>query len=268
MEHATDQPPRAEPSSDASEIGEWRLLRDAPAPGGWNMAVDEVLLEWSGRTGQCGWRFYRWSEPTLSLGYFQEYSDRQLHPASLQAPLVRRASGGGAIVHDRELTYSLAVPLTHPLGRRRLDLYRTVHAGLVELLAERGIVARMWSDETTSGRPQPFLCFERRSPGDVVVGTGKVAGSAQRRSAAAVLQHGSILLQRSPTAPELAGLSELSGEPIEPEWLEQMWLPRLAAALQARWRADSLSDEEAAAAERILAEKYGSLGWNRHRNRG
>ena len=74
------------------------------------MAVDEVLLEAAAADGQCTLRFYRWEEPTLSLGYFQTYADRWQHEPSRDAAVVRRTSGGGAILHDAELTYSFAVP--------------------------------------------------------------------------------------------------------------------------------------------------------------
>src|SRR5882724_9809402 len=87
-----------------------RLIIDPPAHGAWNMAVDEALLESAAVDGIATLRLYQWSEPTLSLGYFQPAADRQTHPASRECPLVRRASGGGAILHDRELTYSLAIP--------------------------------------------------------------------------------------------------------------------------------------------------------------
>src|SRR5262245_57717493 len=92
-------------------MSEIRLLSDPPAPGAWNMAVDEVLLTAAAASGQATLRFYTWNEPTLSLGYFQAAADRQQHAASLACTLVRRASGGGAILHDRELTYSVALPL-------------------------------------------------------------------------------------------------------------------------------------------------------------
>src|SRR6185295_18138238 len=87
-----------------------RLLIDPPGGGAWNMAVDEALLETAATTGQATLRFYQWQEPTLSLGYFQSVADRQQHAASLDCPVVRRASGGGAILPDRELTYSVALP--------------------------------------------------------------------------------------------------------------------------------------------------------------
>src|SRR4051812_36941289 len=87
-----------------------RVLFDPPAEGAWNMAVDEALGEAAAETKIATLRFYGWSRPTLSLGYFQKHDERVAHVGSAGCELVRRASGGGAIVHDRELTYSLALP--------------------------------------------------------------------------------------------------------------------------------------------------------------
>ena len=87
-----------------------RLIVDPPAPGAWNMAVDEALFEQAAKFGTPTLRFYQWSEPTLSLGYFQNYDDRRSHAASLGTAAVRRTTGGGAILHDQELTYSLVWP--------------------------------------------------------------------------------------------------------------------------------------------------------------
>jgi hypothetical protein len=94
-----------------------RLIIDPPQNGAWNMAVDEALLLDAIEDGSATLRFYQWSEPTLSLGYFQRYADRNQHHASRNCAIVRRQSGGGAILHDRELTYSLVLPPGHPLGR-------------------------------------------------------------------------------------------------------------------------------------------------------
>ncbi len=160
------------------------------------MAVDEVLLAQAAETGACYWRIYRWEEPTLSLGYFQDVADRQAHAASRGCTLVRRPSGGGAIVHDREITYSVALPGTHALGKHRQRLYHEIHSTVVALLAHRGLEASLSSGQSVDAARQPFLCFQRRAPGDVLVRTVKVAGSAQRRVREAVLQHGSLLVGR------------------------------------------------------------------------
>ncbi len=246
---------------------ECRLLIDPPQHGAWNMAADEALLEWSGRTGKVALRFYLWEEPTLSLGYFQAYEARKQHPPSAAAPSVRRASGGGAIVHHRELTYSLVAPRADPLGVGRLRLYEQVHAALIDVLARVGLSARLCPGGCRSAA-EPFLCFARRAPGDVLVGPHKVAGSAQRRSRAAVLQHGSLLLERSPAAPELPGLLDLAARRIEADLLRDAWIAELVGRLGLRWNREALSDFERDRARELVQEKYAADRWTIHRGRG
>ena len=238
-----------------------RLSIDPPAAGAWNMAVDEVLLDWAARQQGCWLRLYRWTPATLSLGYFQPDSDRAQHPPSLDCPVVRRLTGGGAILHDDELTYSLVIPAGHPLAVQRDRLYQAVHSALAEALAELGVEARLWPAAQPGAPPEPFLCFQRRAPGDLVVGGTKIVGSAQRRRRGAVLQHGSILLGRSPAAPELAGLSEILGRPIDADAFSSLWLPRLAARLQIAWREDSLTAAQRQQTEAIAMARYSNPSW-------
>ena len=173
--------------------------------------------------GGCCLRLYRWQEATLSLGYFQEYQDRGGHGPSRNCPVVRRLTGGGAIVHDAELTYSLVVHGGHPLAARRERLYQAAHGALIEALAALGIAAALKKGaELFSGSRSkivltPFLCFQRPTAGDVLVGETKIAGSAQRRRRGAVLQHGSVLLRRSAAAPELPALEDAAGKTVEAE---------------------------------------------------
>jgi lipoyl(octanoyl) transferase len=254
------------------------LLIDPPQDGLTNMAVDEALLGMAA-AGELGpvLRFYQWSPATLSLGYFQRSAQRAEHPPSERCAVVRRASGGGAILHDRELTYSLVLPAGHPLAARAEPLYRAVHQALIDVLAERGLEARFWDDvkqapgslNSSSGAPseiafacgdlppspapgaqrpapnEPFLCFQRRSPGDLVMraksGLGldadawhKILGSAQRRRHGAVLQHGSLLWGRSNYAPELPGVSELAGTDFAEDsfvGIRRQWSEEIARAI-------------------------------------
>ncbi len=260
----------------------FRLLRDPPASGVWNMALDEALLE-AAVAGRCTLRFYQWEVPTLSLGYFQDVADRRQHVASQRSPMVRRASGGGAILHDRELTYSLAIPERHPLAVTRLRTYQVVHQSLIETLGQWGISASMFAESPADARPasvadgvgcgaidnsSAFLCFQRRAPGDVLVGDAKIAGSAQRRAAGAILQHGSVLLARSEAAPELDGLFELTGRAISVEELIEAWIGHLAAAFDVSWQNQPLDEAVCARAKVLAAEKYGSLDWTESRRRG
>jgi lipoate-protein ligase A len=244
----------------------FRLLVDPPRSGAWNMAVDETLLESAATEGVMTWRFYQWETPTLSLGYFQACSDRSSHEASGNCPLVRRASGGGAIVHDRELTYSCAIPAIHPLAVRRDTLYTAVHQVLIATLAEFGVNAQLCGGGCKPA-VSPFLCFQRRSGGDILVDRDKVGGSAQRRLQGAVLQHGSLLLGRSPAAPELPGVLELSGRSMAIESLIPAWHARLEKTWQIAFETGELTASERVRSAHWVASKYGSDDWNLRRRR-
>lgn len=181
-----------------------RLFHDPPALGAWNMAVDEALLRFvEDGASPPTLRLYEWSSPTISLGYFQPLDSTpnlgqgaDVAPFSGKLPVVRRLTGGGAILHDLELTYSLILPLGHPLLSNGPNaVYEKMHDAVIAALGELGVAA--WrgcrTDDSTAARG-PFFCFARRHCFDVLVGQEKIAGSAQRRTRRGFLQHGSIIL--------------------------------------------------------------------------
>ena len=189
---------------------------DPPLSGETNMAVDEALLRDATPESPVVLRIYRWEQPTLSLGYFQSWDDCRAVPGLSDLPWVRRKTGGGAIVHDQEITYSILIPETRnktSKGHSGL-LYRAIHGSAVENLQRLGWDAKLSETCTcstaTNQKEEPFLCFSRRSPVDLIIGSDKVMGSAQRRTSAGLLQHGSLLIRHSPTTPGLIGLSELT----------------------------------------------------------
>lgn len=247
-------------------VDDCRLLVHAPAAGAWNMAVDEALLESAARGGLPTLRFYQWNEPTLSLGYFQRFADRGSHAASLDCPIVRRTTGGGAILHDRELTYSLTVPAGHRLARRPAELYDRMHRSLVQALAQLGAASQVLATGADRGPlAEPFLCFQRRASGDVVQAGAKIAGSAQRRHRGAILQHGSILVETSRAAPELPGLEQTARVLLSPERLVEVWREPLARELELNFAADELSAAEQSRADELVAEKFSTAAWTEKR---
>lgn len=246
-----------------------RLILDPPGHGAWNMAVDEALLESSEGGDEWTLRFYGWSEPTLSLGYFQSAASRESHAASRACPLVRRQSGGGAIVHDAELTYSLVVPARQVLARDWQRLYRMVHTAFAGALARAGVTTQLY--QPAAGSPpaaasaEPFLCFQRRSQGDLLLGASKIGGSAQRRRGGVVLQHGSLLLWRSAAAPELPGIEDLSRP--ERSWQEwrSMFSSELIETLELSARPASLDESLRQRAAELAESKYAAASWNLRR---
>lgn len=188
------------------------ILVDEPKTGIQNMSVDHQMLQYVADNNTALLRIYEWESPTVSLGYFQKYNSRSEHAPSEALGVVRRATGGGAIVHHHDLTYSIALPPSHfddKIGAAQ-PLYDCLHDCVVDLLKNAGFPAFKWPEPTCRAESCSFLCFERRSLGDVLIRESKVMGSAQRRYKGALIQHGSLLLAKSPFAPSLDGLEELT----------------------------------------------------------
>lgn len=228
-----------------------------------NMSIDQALLESTSQIQVPTLRFYRWSHPSLSLGYFQKFAARDSHAESMGIDWVRRSTGGGAIVHHHELTYSLFVPADRSLGHHR-DLYAQVHGEVAASLRDFGVTAipyRMLPRSLPASAAEPFLCFQRRTDEDLIVSGYKILGSAQRKVRDAVLQHGSLLLKSSPHAPQLPGIAELTSHLPSIQQLSEILANRLGHRFELDWQEDGLRDEELESARRIAVAKFGSTQW-------
>lgn len=242
-----------------------RWIVDRPADGPANMARDEaILLGVSAGLSPPTLRFYAWSPATISLGYFQCYSDyAALPPPAGHLPVVRRLTGGGAILHDRELTYSLSLPIEHRLVRAcgPSGLYDVVHTAFSDILRRAGIetVRGPATDEGASHRG-PFFCFERHSRHDLLLDGRKLMGSAQRRLRTAVLQHGSLILDSRFDQQACAPLPAHAVDEIEHS------LSRLAERISGIPSGEpaSLSHAELLHADELRA-KYEDPDWTRRR---
>lgn len=261
-----------------AEGAAWRLLDTPPAPGAWNMAVDEALAESVRAGGPPVLRVYRWSPPCLSLGRNQPsggYDRDEIARRGLG--VVRRPTGGRAVLHHRELTYSVAAR-EGALGGPRQS-YAAINRALVAGLRRLGVPAHL-QPAGTERAPLPSLapCFEQPVEGEVTAAGRKLIGSAQRTEGGVMLQHGSLPLHDDQSAvaallrPEVrveaaeppATLSDLLG--AEPAW------DALVDALAAGWAEvlrvplarDGLTGEEAGRAEGLRA-RYEDPAWTWHR---
>jgi len=248
-----------------------RLIIDQPLTGAENMARDEAMLQTTAARGQATLRLYQWSQPCLSLGYFQKYEDRQQHAASADCSCVRRSSGGGAILHHHELTYSFAIPVKNSV-RATSHYYNAFHDSLIQVLQAAGVEAATFENSNAaasaaSGGSSPFLCFQRRADVDIVANGAKLVGSAQRRRHGALLQHGSILLEKSAFAPELPGIAEQSAgsQSIGAAQLIEQWLPPLAVQLGCHLTAGGWTEQELTLARQLNREKFTSSTWTQKR---
>ena len=209
----------------------WRLLHTPPAMGAENMALDEALMQRARETGEWTLRVYSWSQPTLSLGRNQIARDGYALAvlAGRGVDVVRRPTGGRAILHHREATYSVTAPVA--LAGELRESYVRINRLLITALRELGVHAVVAGESDTrraqtDGAPaQPGLlpCFHHPSTGEIMAAGRKLAGSAQWRCDGALLQHGSILIdddqmqlaslmkQPAPPIPRPATLRELIG---------------------------------------------------------
>lgn len=259
-DHPTGAPQRRE-SAAATRI--LRVFRDPPLDGPTNMARDEALLH-ADEVRPAALRLYEWSPPTLSLGYFQRHELlASLAPELRALAVVRRTTGGGAILHDCEITYCLVLDESVPIARRSpADLYRIVHECWRDALALDGIACTLAPDDFPLPTPRtgPFFCFEKPGRTDLLLGGAKLLGSAQRRVAGRVLQHGSLMLEKRFAAHPGAALNGPAGEVLE-RWISA-FTTALSAALEVaprptRWSETLLAD----AAQRRA--KYAGDDWTR-----
>jgi lipoyl(octanoyl) transferase len=242
------------------------VIESEPRDGIRNMALDEALLEAALSDGECTVRWYRWDTATVSLGYFQAADAATAVPELAALPIVRRLTGGGAILHHHEWTYSCSIPPGHPLSEVPTRIYDRVHDRVVAALAEQGICATL-RGEALAELEGTFLCFGRGDARDIVLRGHKILGSAQRRRRGAVLQHGSLLIRRSDHAPQFPGLLDLVpdrrdvGAVINVEFVQA-----LGASIGGLLGDVELSSDYGAGIEervRALVPKYQTLTWGR-----
>jgi lipoate-protein ligase A len=241
-----------------------RVLQDPPLAGAVNMARDEALMTRIG-TGDSPptLRLYQWDPPTISLGYFQKYADYEaLEPPAGELAVVRRLTGGGAILHDRELTYSLTLPIGHRLlAQGPNHLYELAHEAVMECMKLLGAESRPsgFTDDSGAARG-PFFCFARRHAFDLLIGDDKLAGSAQRRTQTAVLQHGSIILENRFAQQPTARLTIPFDNAIAR--LRTDFVREFSKVSGERMQASAWSQEEPALSTPMIA-KYAGDEWTR-----
>jgi lipoate-protein ligase A len=266
----------------------WRLVLTPPTNGGMNMAIDEAILEAVGAgASPSTLRLYAWEPACLSLGFAQPYE--QVDPGRLRErgwDLVRRPTGGRAILHTRELTYSVAAPNEDPqVAGGVLESYRHLSAGLVRALEILGLRPEVSPPVSLSEeqRRQP-VCFDMPSSYEITVGGKKLLGSAQVRRVRSVLQHGSLpifgdigevcqgLSYASAAERELAEtrlrdraatVEDLLGRRISWDQAAEAMSRAFVEALGLHLIQGKLSAEEEVRARELLSQRYGTEAWNR-----
>jgi lipoate-protein ligase A len=170
------------------ECSHWFFLNSGPCDPAFNMALDEALMEFALQLGAPVLRFYGWTQPVASFGYFQPYAD--IERITQLRPLIRRPTGGGLVPHDVDWTYSLAFPPTHEwYSSSAVESYERVHVWVRDAFTRLGVTSELASCCRKSAPGQCFVGYEKS---DVLWQGRKIAGAAQRRTKSGLLIQGSV----------------------------------------------------------------------------
>jgi lipoyl(octanoyl) transferase len=269
----------------------WRLIQTSPDRGAWNMAVDEAILHSTGRRESLPTlRLYAWEPACLSLGYAQPVADADQPALAARGwELVRRPTGGRAILHVDELTYSITGPQDEPrLAGSVLESYHTLSEALLQALIRLGVDAQALPKDipglaqSAAMRTNP-VCFEVPSDYEITIDGKKLIGSAQARRKEGVLQHGSLPLMgdlrrittvlafpddnaRQQAAERLAQraatLEQALGAVLTWKQAAQAFIDAFQETLNLELQPDEITPDEILHAN-LLLEKYTDLAWNK-----
>jgi len=277
-------------SDEKPKLSEWRLIEDGPGDAAWNMAVDEAIAESCRRElSPPTIRFYGWTQAALTIGYFQK-AERDLDQAVCRKegiPIIRRITGGRAVLHGNDLTYSIAS------GTHAVELPDTIRGsflaisrGFIEGLRRLGVEAdavRAPAKET--GRSP--LCFMSASWYEITCRGRKIIGSAQRRWKDGMLQQGSLLLGFNPEDHEkyfrspddngrkhtvqnsrnrIFGLHDLVPERMTSQKIAKQIAAGFETSLGIRLEPGQLSPFELEQADFLARTRYRTDSWNAHRS--
>lgn len=211
-----------------------------------NMALDEALLESAPQLGRPVLRFYGWTEPAASFGYFQHIAD--LERTTHLRPLVRRPTGGGLVPHDSDWTYSLAVPPTHPwFELRAAESYKRMHRWIQTAFGRLAVETEL---APCCRRELPGQCFAGYEQSDLLWHGRKIAGAAQRRTKTGLLIQGSV----QPPPPG-----------IHRDAWERAMIDAALAAWDVRWAPLTTNEGLAERTRQLAVQKYALDAYNRRR---
>lgn len=272
----------------------WRFLPFEKFSAAENMAIDEAILTaHSEGIVPPTVRFYGWNPATLSIGYFQRQSDVDMSALKERGlGFVRRPTGGRAVLHDAELTYSVVVSESHPMMPTSVnESYRVLSMGLAEGFRQLGLSADMVSLASEEEKKKyetlgSAACFDSPSWYELVVEGKKITGSAQTRQRGVILQHGSILLDldvdllfsvlrfsseklrsrlKASFLDKAVSIKQISGRLISIEEAVPAFETGFAKGLGVSLQPGTLTTHERELAQELVQTKYGTVGWNEKR---
>jgi len=255
----------------------WSLIVEtAPLPGAWNMAVDEHLFRLTEQSPRTFLRFYQWERPTASLGYSQDAA-KVVDAAFCAAhgiDIVRRLTGGKLVLHHREVTYAVASSDAAVFTETLRDSYRLISQALLKGLSLMGLAARLAETSPPAYVKGTMPCFAFPARDEIEIGGKKIVGSAQKRTGALFLQHGSIPLEKDeavlaavsrPGESEgnlgMTSLSEALGRPVDFDAAVGPLVQGFADFFGVAFERYALTSADKEAVRALQASRYGADDW-------
>jgi lipoyl(octanoyl) transferase len=232
----------------ATETHPWLLFNSGKGDAPINMALDEALLEAMPRLQTPVLRFYGWTQPAASFGYFQKFS--RVEQSTRLRPLARRPTGGGIVPHDADWTYSFAAPAGHAWhSLAAMESYRRVHEWLRRAFARLGLQTELAPAKKSAGDAESKItveCFSGHEKFDLLWQGKKIAGAAQRRNKLGLLIQGSV--QPPPSV-------------ARANW-ENAMRDAASEMFSIEWRHFSPGGDLLARAAELARQKYSQAGYN------
>ena len=264
----------------------WNFINSNARSPAYNMALDELLMSWQKeRDFLPTLRFYFWDVPTLTIGHFQN-AKKDINFEKVKehgVEFVRRQTGGKAVLHDNELTYSVTLPENYPnMPKDVVSAYRVLTQGLIEGYREIGLYPK-FSIPSDEKQEKTAVCFDTPSMYEVVIDNKKIAGSAQVRKNDMILQHGSVPLSinidmlydmflfksdrlkerlKSDFVKKASGIKNFLNKELELQDLIEPFKKGFAKGLNISLTNYTLSEKEEQEVKELAKNKYESDNWN------
>ncbi len=255
----------------------WHLIIDrTPRKGSWNMAVDDFMFQSLGEEATTYLRFYRWENPTVSIGRSQN-AEKVVNLDYCRQhgiDVVRRITGGKLVLHHKEVTYSVCSSDTEIFSNKLMDSYKLISEALNVSLQRMGIESHLAKDTPSEYARGTMPCFAQPARDEVEMDGKKIIGSAQKRTGKKFLQHGSIPLEKEDdllisvshsaakeTVVKMTSLSEALDKKVDFDWAVEHFISGMSDYFKVNLAPKEFSTNELESTQKIQKERYENPDW-------
>lgn len=231
----------------------WRLIVDGKLDPYYNMAVDEAIMQAQEVCAQPVLRFYDWTGNCVSIGYFQRVCELMESFDLANSQIVRRPTGGGAVIHGQDITFSVVFP-QKSFGGRIIDSYRAINESIIKSIKKNEGFSILNTALKTERQDAPRLCFAQPTKYDILWNNEKIGGSAQRRKNGVVLHQSSFYYEKC--------IDHCSNPQSQRNTFISYISQALSSLFETDFEPDGLTALEKTLANGLLINRYSKKEWN------